>query len=81
MSESKNCIIEESEDLSLNRIATVTDNRGGEFVINVDAAVIGLAQLFSDIENERNCGWQLNAGWYEQEIAKLRALAQGHDHE
>lgn len=65
-------ILEESENLDLHRIATVRSERGEEFRIDLDAAACALGQLFSDHDNERKRGWQLNAGWWQEEFAKLR---------
>ena len=73
--EPANCIIEESEDLNGNRMAAVTDSRGGEYIVNIDHAVILLVQLLSNLANERRGGWTLNSGWYEGEIAKLSSVA------
>lgn len=67
-------IIEESESYpGLHRKATVRSDRGDEYVIDADAALKGLAQLFSDFDNERRFGWNLNSMWFENELKKLRA--------
>jgi len=65
-------ILEESENLDLHRVVTVKSNRGDEYIINADAAIEALVQLFSDYDNEKRFGWDLGAGWFEQEFAKLR---------
>lgn len=65
-------ILEESENLQLNRIATVRTKRGEEVLINVDAAVCALADLFSDIDNEHRGGWVLAVGWYADALSRLR---------
>jgi len=72
--EKANSIIEESENSNGSRMATVTDNRGGEYVVNVDTAVIMLVQMLSNLANERRGGWSLNTGWYEAELAKFRTI-------
>lgn len=66
-------ILEASEDLAGHQMVTVRSNRGDEYVIDADAAVKSLAQLFSDYDNEQRFGWTLSASWFEQELAKLRA--------
>lgn len=69
-------IIEESESYpGLHRMVTVKSDRGDEYVINVDAAVEAMGQMFSDFDNEKRFGWNLNSSWFETEIRKLRALA------
>jgi hypothetical protein len=68
---SAGAILEESENLKLDRIATVRTKRGEEVLINVDQAVIALANFFSDLGNEHRGGWTLNVGWYEGEVRKL----------
>lgn len=68
-------IIEQSEDLNHHQMMTVLSDRGDEYVIDADAAVRALAQLFSDIDNEKRFGWSLHGAWYEQELRKLRAAA------
>lgn len=65
-------IIEETQGLDGCTIATVRTARGDEYIINVDAAVIGLADLFSDLSNEQRAGWKLGSGWYAEQIARLR---------
>lgn len=70
-------IIKESENLKLERVLTVSTDRGDEYVINADRAVCALAEFFSDVANERRAGWHLNAGWYEAEFRKLFAKATG----
>jgi hypothetical protein len=65
-------VLEQSEDLNGHQMVTVRSNRGDEYVIDVDAAVKALAQLFSDHDNERRFGWQLERIWFQQELSKLR---------
>lgn len=65
-------IIEESEELTGERIATVKTSRNEEVLINVDRAVIALAELFSNIENERRGGWSLSSSWYSDELSRVR---------
>jgi hypothetical protein len=65
-------ILEQSESLKGHQMITVRSKRGDEYIIDADAAVEALAQLFSDYDNEKRCGWQLGVGWFEQEFKKLR---------
>lgn len=65
-------IIEETQGLDGCTIATVRTERGDEYIINADAAVIGLADLFSTLSNERRLGWELGSGWYAAQIDRLR---------
>lgn len=68
-------IIEESENLVGHRMMTVRSDRGDEYVIDADAAVEALAQLFSDQRNERRFGWTLERPWFEQALSKLKTAA------
>jgi hypothetical protein len=68
-------ILEESENLKLERIATVRTKRGEEFLVNLDRAAIALAELFSDHDNEKRGGWSLGTPWYADELSKLRAAS------
>lgn len=70
-------IIEESENLKLERIATVQTNRGKEYIINIDKAVCALADLMCDYENERHFGWDLETPWFEDQLRTLRAVSDG----
>lgn len=67
-------IIEEAETLKLGRVATVRTARGDQYVIDTDAALRALADLFSDFDNEKRFGWNLARGWYESEFQNLRAV-------
>lgn len=66
-------IIESAESFNGHTMMTVQTDRGDEYVIDADAAVKALADLFSDLDNEKRFGWNLSAPWYEQELQKLRA--------
>jgi hypothetical protein len=68
-------VIEEADNLRLERVATVRTKRGEEFLINLDKAAVALSELFSDMDNERRFGWELEARWFHQEVAKLRKQA------
>lgn len=71
-------IIEESENLQGERIATVKTVRGEEFAMNIDEATCALAELFSDLDNERKRGWELEAKWFTSQLSKLRRAATAH---
>ena len=71
-------IIEESENLKLERMATTVTSRGDEYVINIDECVKAAADLFSDFDNEIRMGWSLQQGWYEEAFKTLRRRATAH---
>lgn len=73
-------ILEASEDLAGHQIMTVRSDRGDEYVIDADAAVKALAQLFSNYDNEQRHGWTLAAPWFELEFAHLRTFALSRHH-
>ena len=64
-------ILEESENLGGDRIATVECKRGEEHLINVDKAICALVDIMSDRANEQRFGWSLGASWYEDALKKL----------
>ncbi len=65
-------ILEEAENLELERIATVRDKRGREYTLNVDESVNALVDFLSDLDNEAVMGWNLTALWYADAISGLR---------
>lgn len=68
-------ILEEAENLQLDRIATVQTARGEEYSINVDKAVCALADLLCEYDNEKRFGWELEGPWFEGELRKLRSAS------
>jgi hypothetical protein len=64
-------ILEESETLSGDRIATVRSKRGEEHLINVDKAICALVNLMSDRANEQRFGWTVGSSWYEDALGGL----------
>ena len=71
-------ILEESEAPGGDRIASIRTVRGEEVMFNVDKAVCGLADLFSELDQELREGWTLNGSWFEDALHRLR-LASRHD--
>lgn len=68
-------ILESSESLKGHRMVTVRTDRGEEYVIDADQAVIALAETFSEYDNEKRFGWSLGAPWFEAEFKHLRLSA------
>jgi hypothetical protein len=68
-------VLEESTSLAGRRMCTVRTKRGDEYVIDADAAVEALAEMFSEFDNERRFGWTLHRAWWEVEYGKLRTAA------
>jgi hypothetical protein len=64
-------ILEESETVSGNRVATVRTSRGEEYLIDVDRLVCSMASAMSDRENEVRFGWTLNGEWYKDKFYEL----------
>lgn len=64
-------ILEESENTSMDRIATVRTSRGEEVIINVDATIKKIADLWSDHKNERRAGWTLTEVWYKDSVQSV----------
>jgi hypothetical protein len=54
---------------------TVQTSRGKEYVVDAEASVCALAELFSNYDNEQRLGRQINAGWFAEQIAKIRSAA------
>jgi len=71
MSEDKTSIIEESENLQLERIATVLTIRGSEYFINVDKAICCIAEMREKIIHENQMGWSLTGEYYKQQVENL----------
>lgn len=69
-------ILEESENLELERMATVRTARGDEFVINLDKLACAVADLLSEERHEARMGWTLNPGWYVEALAPVRCHAE-----
>jgi hypothetical protein len=68
-------ILEVSESLKGHSMMTVRTDRGDEYVIDADAAVIALAELFSTYDNEQRFGWRLDKEWFLSELTKIRNSA------
>lgn len=64
-------ILEESENLSLERMATVRSKRGDEYLVNIDQIVCDIVDSVSDIQNESRMGWTLNPAYYQSIFPRI----------
>ncbi len=66
---------EESENLSGQRMQTIKTGRGNEYVINVDALALALADIRSERIHERKMGWHLQDALFHEKYEKLESFA------
>lgn len=74
-------IIEESEDVNGDRMATVTPacrpgTTRNDLVVNVDKTVCAVANMLSEYEHEQSMGWSLCIGWYDDWFKKIKAASE-----
>jgi hypothetical protein len=68
----KLAIIEQSEAPDgLKPMALVRNERGDEALVDVDAAVLTVAEIVLEAQHERRMGWHLENGFYREAFAKI----------
>lgn len=70
-------ILEESENLNLERMATVRSGRGTEYIINIDRLIEAFADFLAEEAHEFKEGRVVRSQWYEDQLCILADRALG----